>query len=216
MRVIVRRIVPKLAPAPGRCGRDGDLAGESRIVHPQTIIHLADLLQIATVAASLFGFAPQIVTLHRTKDSHNHSLLTWLLWSASSLMALFYALAHYLIEGCCLPLAITTSVNSALSALTLALVLKYRASLPHYHGPHQSDPRGSAARLEGSVHQRNRQAENQVPHHHAGHRQGRHADAGRPGVHPEHQGQHRDRDHAVGGAEGQPPRPRRIPEAPAP
>lgn len=95
------------------------------------LIHVADILQLLTIFFTLLGFLLQLVTLRVTKNSQGVSQSAWILWAVGSSMTLFYALVHYWVEGCCLPLVITTVLNCVLSLVTLVLVILYRLAPCH-------------------------------------------------------------------------------------
>lgn len=90
------------------------------------LLSVADIIQLLTILLTILGFLHQLITLCVTKDSTGLSRDAWIVWALGSAMALFYALVHYWIEGCCLPLVVTTSFNCALSFVTLILIVLYR------------------------------------------------------------------------------------------
>ncbi len=90
------------------------------------LISVADTIQLLTILLTILGFLHQLITLYVTKDSTGLSRDAWIVWALGSAMALFYALVHYWIEGCCLPLVVTTAFNCALSFGTLVLIVLYR------------------------------------------------------------------------------------------
>jgi uncharacterized protein with PQ loop repeat len=97
-------------------------------MYEAVLINLADIVQLLTVLFTLLGFLPQLLTLYGTKSSKGISRHAWILWVLGSGMALFYAIVHYWIEGCCLPLVITTTFNCAFTVITLILIILYRDS----------------------------------------------------------------------------------------
>lgn len=90
------------------------------------LLSVADTIQLLTILLTILGFLHQLITLYVTKDSTGLSRDAWIVWALGSAMALFYALVHYWIEGCCLPLVVTTTFNCALSFVTLILIVLYR------------------------------------------------------------------------------------------
>lgn len=92
------------------------------------LINVANTVQLFTILLTILGFLPQLIRLCVTKDSTGLSRDAWIVWVLGSAMALFYALVHYRIEGCCLPLVVTTTLNCGLSFVTLILIVVYRGS----------------------------------------------------------------------------------------
>jgi uncharacterized protein with PQ loop repeat len=95
-------------------------------MYEAALINVANTVQLVTILLTILGFLPQLIRLCVTKDSTGLSRDGWILWVLGSTMALFYAFVHYWIEGCCLPLVVTTTLNCALSFVTLVLIVVYR------------------------------------------------------------------------------------------
>lgn len=93
------------------------------------ILHAADYAQMMTLVISMIGYVPQLVKIVRGVDTFGISMSTWLLWTTSAGLALFYGAAHYFVDDCCGVLALTSCVNFLLTLGTLlALVARRKAS----------------------------------------------------------------------------------------
>ena len=91
-----------------------------------SIINTANFLQSFIPILSLIGYLPQWRKLVRTKSSNDLSLRSWVIWTAVSLMAVFYAVVQYLVTGMGITLVISSIAILIFVLVTVYLVLRYR------------------------------------------------------------------------------------------
>jgi uncharacterized protein with PQ loop repeat len=94
---------------------------------PDAVVTSANVCQMIVPLISLSAFLPQWVRLFKTKSSEDLSLSAWLLWTLSSLMALFYAAVQLLINGRGWPLVISSSFGLVAVLFTVFMILQYRS-----------------------------------------------------------------------------------------
>lgn len=91
------------------------------------IILIADLLQGWGVPMlSLVAYIPQWQKLILTKSSADISLKSWLIWTASTSFAVFYALVQYWVNGHGLALVFSSVTGLLFILVTVYLVMLYR------------------------------------------------------------------------------------------
>jgi uncharacterized protein with PQ loop repeat len=93
---------------------------------PETVVHAANVCQIAVPFISLTAYFPQWTKLFRTKSSASISIRSWCVWTVSSAFAVFYAIVQLLLNGRGWPLVLSTSLGLVFVAFTLVLVVRYR------------------------------------------------------------------------------------------
>ena len=81
---------------------------------------------MTTVIISMIGYVPQLIKIRNGASTAGIAVGTWVLWTASAALALFYGAVHYVVDDCCGVLAFTSFVNFLLSLGTLLAVLARR------------------------------------------------------------------------------------------
>ncbi|MBA3028288.1 MAG: hypothetical protein FP816_05655 [Desulfobacteraceae bacterium] len=92
------------------------------------LVTSANICQLIVPLLSLSAFLPQWAQLFRTKSSEDISLSAWILWSVSSLLALFYAVVQLLLNGRGWPLVISSVFGLIAVLLTVIMILQYRSA----------------------------------------------------------------------------------------
>ena len=95
-----------------------------------SLLITAGILQSCIPLLSLSAYVPQWRTLLRSRSSANVSCTAWLIWTLSSAIALFYAVANCLALHTGLPLVFSTSVMFVFCLFTLVLVYRFRTPPP--------------------------------------------------------------------------------------
>ncbi|QLI81479.1 hypothetical protein HZU75_08035 [Chitinibacter fontanus] len=91
------------------------------------LIHTANIMQMCVPLMSLTGYVPQWRKLIQTRSAVDISLRTWLVWTLSSVFALFYAVIQWEINHQGWPLLISSSATLLCVLTTVALVVRYRS-----------------------------------------------------------------------------------------
>jgi uncharacterized protein with PQ loop repeat len=107
----------------------GAVSGDRRegMMTAETWMMIANLLQGWGVPMlSLVAYLPQWRKLIRTRSSEDISLGAWLLWSVSTLFAVFYAVVQFVLHGHGLALIISSVTGLLFILVTIFLVLRYR------------------------------------------------------------------------------------------
>lgn len=91
-------------------------------------IAAANFLQGSIPLLSLTAYLPQWRKIITTKSSKDISLQSWLLWSVSALISVFYALAQYQMTGQGTALVFSTVVNLVFVLITVYLLVVYRSA----------------------------------------------------------------------------------------
>jgi len=94
------------------------------------VIWLADAGQAAVPLLSLAAYLPQWIKICRTRTSGSISIRAWLIWTLSSVLALFYAVVQLLLNGRGWALVFATGAGLAFVVTTLLLVIWFRPSVP--------------------------------------------------------------------------------------
>jgi uncharacterized protein with PQ loop repeat len=94
----------------------------------RVLLPFADLGQAASGVINLLAFLPQIRSMLRARSATGLRLSSCTLWTTSSILALFYALTHCLVDGTGYMLLASASVSALLNLMTTLLVLLYGRS----------------------------------------------------------------------------------------
>ncbi len=99
---------------------------------------MANAGQAAVPFLSLVAYVPQWIKICRTRTSGAISLRSWLIWTLSSVLALFYAVVQLLLNGRGWALVFATASGLAFVVTTLLLVIWFRPKGPGAVPPHRS------------------------------------------------------------------------------
>lgn len=94
-----------------------------------TITLAANIMQLTVALLSLIAYLPQWVKLMKTKSSRDISLPAWLLWTTSSLFAVFYAVVQVVSYGVGWALLISSLLSLGFVMFTVSLIIFYRERL---------------------------------------------------------------------------------------
>lgn len=86
----------------------------------------ANVLQVSVAFLSLVAYIPQWLKLMRKKSSADISLRSWILWTLSSLFAVFYAVVQLYNFGSGWALIISSVLSLAFVVYTVILIVWYR------------------------------------------------------------------------------------------
>jgi uncharacterized protein with PQ loop repeat len=95
-------------------------------VPSDTVVALANVMQVCVPVLSMTGYVPQWVALMKTKSSDEISVQSWVIWVIAMFFALFYAIVQFQINGRGWPLIISSGGSFLFVAITLLMVLYYR------------------------------------------------------------------------------------------
>lgn len=76
---------------------------------------------------SLCAYLPQWHLMVKSRSSEGVALKSWLVWLISTALAVFYAVAQYLVHGTGLALVCSTAVSFLFVFTTIYMILRYRA-----------------------------------------------------------------------------------------
>jgi uncharacterized protein with PQ loop repeat len=91
-----------------------------------SVVAAASFMQGSIPLLSLSAYLPQWKKIVATKSSKDISLQSWLLWSVSAAIAVFYAVAQYQTTGKGTALVFSSSVNLIFVIVTVYLLVIYR------------------------------------------------------------------------------------------
>jgi uncharacterized protein with PQ loop repeat len=91
-------------------------------------IAAASFLQGSIPLISLTAYLPQWRKIVATRSSKDISLRSWLLWSISASIAVFYAVAQYQMTGQGTALVFSSAVNLVFVLITVYLLVVYRST----------------------------------------------------------------------------------------
>ena len=91
-----------------------------------SVVAAASFMQGSIPLLSLSAYLPQWKKIIATKSSKDISLQSWLLWTVSAAIAVFYAVAQYQTTGRGMALLFSTSVNLVFVIVTVYLLIIYR------------------------------------------------------------------------------------------
>ncbi len=91
-----------------------------------SVVAAANFLQGSIPLLSLSAYLPQWKKIVATKSSKDISLQSWLLWSVSAAIAVFYAVAQYQTTGHGTALVFSSTVNFLFVVITVYLLVIYR------------------------------------------------------------------------------------------
>jgi len=91
-----------------------------------SVVAAASFLQGSIPLLSLTAYLPQWRKIVATKSSKDISLHSWLLWSVSAAITVFYAVIQYQITGQGTALVLSSAVNLVFVVITVYLLLVYR------------------------------------------------------------------------------------------
>jgi len=91
-----------------------------------SLVAAASFLQGSIPLLSLTAYLPQWKKIVETRSSKDISLRSWLLWSVSAAIAVFYAVAQYQTTGQGTALVFSTTVNLIFVIVTVYLLVVYR------------------------------------------------------------------------------------------
>jgi uncharacterized protein with PQ loop repeat len=91
-----------------------------------SVVAAASFMQGSIPLLSLSAYLPQWKKIIATKSSKDISLHSWLLWSVSAAITVFYAVAQYQTTGKGSALVFSSSVNLIFVIVTVYLLLIYR------------------------------------------------------------------------------------------
>ena len=92
----------------------------------ESVVTAASFLQGSIPLLSLTAYLPQWKKIVETKSSRDISLPSWLLWSVSAAIAVFYAVIQYQTTGQGIALVFSTMVNLIFVIITVYLLVIYR------------------------------------------------------------------------------------------
>jgi uncharacterized protein with PQ loop repeat len=92
----------------------------------ESVVAAASFLQGSIPLLSLTAYLPQWRKIVATKSSKDISLYSWLLWSVSAAITVFYAVTQYQITGHGTALVLSSAVNLVFVIITVYLLLIYR------------------------------------------------------------------------------------------
>jgi len=96
-------------------------------MNTEVMIMIANILQGWGVPLlSLVAYIPQWQKLVKTKSSEDISLKSWLIWTASTCFAVFYAVVQYLVTGQGWALIFSSVTGLLFILVTVYLVMIYR------------------------------------------------------------------------------------------
>lgn len=87
---------------------------------------VANLMQVSVAFLSLIAYIPQWVKLVRKKSSNDISLRSWILWTISSVFAVFYAIVQLYNHGSGWALIISSVLSLVFVIYTVVLIIWYR------------------------------------------------------------------------------------------
>jgi uncharacterized protein with PQ loop repeat len=90
------------------------------------LITLANVMQLSVVGLSLLAYIPQWQKLIKTKSSSDISLSAWLLWTLSSVFAVFYAAVQLFAYDTGWALLVSALISLGFVAFTVVLIVRYR------------------------------------------------------------------------------------------
>lgn len=96
------------------------------------VVTTANLLQSCVPLLSLVAYLPQWKKLITTKSSADISLQSWLIWTASSVFAVFYAMVQFQVTGSGAALVFSSLSGLVFIIITVYLVQIYRAESRDY------------------------------------------------------------------------------------
>ena len=97
-----------------------------------SVVAAANFLQGSIPLLSLSAYLPQWKKIAVTKSSKDISLRSWLLWSVSAAIAVFYAVTQYQTTGHGVALVFSTTVNFIFVIVTVYLLIIYRKQGANY------------------------------------------------------------------------------------
>ena len=109
----------------GTHDRDVRSQGEREMLS-DSVVAAASFMQGSIPLLSLSAYLPQWKKIIATKSSKDISLRSWLLWSVSAAIAVFYAVAQYQATGKGTALVFSSSVNLIFVIVTVYLLVIYR------------------------------------------------------------------------------------------
>jgi uncharacterized protein with PQ loop repeat len=65
----------------------------------ELILNIANFLQASLAALTLFAVLPQWLQIRKNQSSANISLASWIVWSAASIVSVFYSTCQVLFIG---------------------------------------------------------------------------------------------------------------------
>jgi uncharacterized protein with PQ loop repeat len=92
----------------------------------ERIIIIANFLQGCVPLLSLGAYLPQWKKLITTKSSKDISLSSWLIWTVSSAIAIFYAVIQYNVTGKGTALIFSSVFTLVFVLITIGLIVFYR------------------------------------------------------------------------------------------
>lgn len=96
-------------------------------MNTEVMIMVANILQgWGVTLLSLVAYIPQWQKLIKTKSSEDISLKSWLIWTASTSFAVFYAVVQYWVNGHGAALVFSSVTGLLFILVTVYLVLVYR------------------------------------------------------------------------------------------
>ncbi len=91
-----------------------------------TVVAAASFLQGSIPLLSLSAYLPQWKKIVATKSSKDISLQSWLLWSVSAAIAVFYAVVQYQTTGQGTALVFSSVINLVFVVIPVYLLVIYR------------------------------------------------------------------------------------------
>jgi uncharacterized protein with PQ loop repeat len=92
----------------------------------EVLVPISNVLQSLIVLVMLSAFVPQWITIVRNRSSQNISAASWLMYFASSIFALFYAVVQFAATGTGHALVATTTVSFFCNLYSVYLVYRFR------------------------------------------------------------------------------------------
>lgn len=92
----------------------------------QVFLACANIMQSSIILITLTANVPQWLAIHKSKNSANLSVSSWVMWLTGSFFALFYAIVNQCAYQNSLSLLLTSAVSFLCNFYTIYLIQKYR------------------------------------------------------------------------------------------
>jgi len=109
-------------------GKQAEVEAECQEI--ESMANQAGFLQGSILLLSLSAYLPQWKKVIATRSSKHISLQSWLLWTVSAAIAVFYAVAQYQTTGHGTALVFSSAVNLPCVIITVYLLVMYRKKDP--------------------------------------------------------------------------------------
>lgn len=93
---------------------------------PESVVLGANICQSLVPFIAMSAYLPQWGKLWARRATGGVSLRSWLMWSVSSLFALFYAVVQLVLNGRGWPLVASTFISVTFVLVTVGLILRAR------------------------------------------------------------------------------------------